>query len=97
MEVLSIPLSLTPAGGFRHVDTVSDEYKAEQVQVFVLTNKGERPMWPTFGVTDPSFGNMAEVDILEEFSTFYGASILLDRVNIIKREGAVSRIEVNFL
>lgn len=97
MEVLSVPLSLDSNGEFKHVDTTSDEYKAEQVQVFVLTNKGERQMWPTFGVTDPSFDNMAEEDILEEFSTFYGASILLDRVNIIKREGTISRIEVNFL
>ncbi len=97
MEVLSVPLSLNSSGEFKHVDTASDEYKAEQVQVFVLTNKGERPMFPTFGVTDPSFDNMAEEDILEEFSTFYGSSVLLDRVNIIKRAGAINRIEVNFL
>jgi hypothetical protein len=97
MEVLSVPLSLDATGGFKHVDTISDEYKAEQVQVFVLTNKGERVLWPTFGVTDPSFDNMAEEDILEEFSTFYGGSIMLDRVNIIKSQGKVNRIEVNFL
>ena len=97
MEVLSIPLSIDASGGFKHVDTTSDEYKAEQVQVFVLTNKGERPMWPSFGVTDPTFGNMHEQDILEEFSTFYGNSIMLDRVNIIQREGKINRIEVNFL
>ena len=96
MEVLSIPLSLDAAGGFKHVDVASDEYKAEQVQVFVLTNKGERPLYPTFGVTDPVFENMATEDLLEEFSTFYGSSILLDRVNIIKNRGSVSRIEVNF-
>ncbi|MBT6198999.1 MAG: hypothetical protein HOI21_00500 [Bacteroidetes Order II. Incertae sedis bacterium] len=96
MEVLSIPLSLDSTGGFKHVDTTSDEYKAEQVQVFVLTHKGERPVYPTFGVTDPVFDNMATEDILEEFSTFYGSSILLDRVNIIKSAGTVSRIEVNF-
>jgi hypothetical protein len=97
MDVLSIPLSIDSSGGFKHVDTASDEYKAEQVQVFVLTNKGERQSWPTFGVTDPTFDNMQEEDILEEFSTFYGSSIRLDRVNIVKREGKVDRIEVNFL
>ena len=48
-------------------------------------------------MTDPTFDNMQEEDILEEFSTFYGSSIMLDRVNIIKREGKVDRIEVNFL
>tara|TARA_B100000470_G_C19500950_1_gene263043 strand:- start:143 stop:436 length:294 start_codon:yes stop_codon:yes gene_type:complete len=97
MEVLSVPLSLDTSGEFKRVDVASDEYKAEQVQVFVLTNKGERQMWPTFGVTDPTFDNMHEQEILEEFSTFYGGSIMLDRVNIVKREGKVDRIEVNFL
>ena len=63
MDVLSIPLSIDSSGGFKHVDTASDEYKAEQVQVFVLTNKGERQSWPTFGVTDPTFDNMQEEDI----------------------------------
>tara|TARA_Y100000296_G_scaffold52838_1_gene60441 strand:- start:506 stop:799 length:294 start_codon:yes stop_codon:yes gene_type:complete len=96
MDVLSIPLSLESSGGFKHVDTASDEYKAEQVKVFVLTNKGEHLVYPTFGVIDPVFENLATEDILEGFSEFYGSSILLDRVNVIKRAGTVNRIEVLF-
>ena len=96
MEVLSIPLGFSSTGEFLKVDDTSNEYKAEQIKAFVSTHKGERPLFPTFGVDDPTFQDFSGSELLEEFTQFYGDSILIEDVDVIKKQGAVDSIEINF-
>ena len=60
------------------------------------THKNERKLFPTFGVDDPSFGEFDPASLLGEFIQFYGTSIKLQNVDVIKQRGALDTIEVNF-
>ena len=96
MDVLSIPLRFTNAGDFIKVEDTSNAYKAEQIQAFMSTHKNERKLFPTFGVNDPTFGEFDPAELLGEFIQFYGDSIQLENVDVIRQQGALDTIEVNF-
>jgi|TARA_R110000824_G_C15119270_1_gene667894 hypothetical protein len=96
MDVLSIPLGFSGNGDFIKVSDTSNEYKAEQIKAFVSTHKGERPLFPTFGTDDPTFGDFNGSELIEEFAQFYGTTIVVSNIDVIKRRGAVDSIEVNF-
>lgn len=96
MDVLSIPLRFTNTGDFVKVDDSSNSYKAEQIHAFMSTHKNERKLFPTFGVDDPTFGEFDPAQLLGEFIQFYGDTIRLENVDVIKQRGALDTIEVNF-
>ena len=96
MDVLSIPLGFSNTGEFLKVDDASNEYKAEQIKAFMSTHKGERPLFPSFGMDDPTFDEFNGSELIEEFAQFYGTSILIEDVDVIQKQGAVDTIEVNF-
>lgn len=60
--ILSHPFRFTPAGDVAVVADGTEEAHAEAVAITVLTRKGERPLVPDFGVSDPTFD---EVDLAE--------------------------------
>lgn len=97
MEVLSFPLKFSAEGDFMRVDDTSDVYKAEQVRAFVSTHKGERPLFPSFGTDDPTFDDFTGNSLVNEFIQFYGSSVVINHIDIIKKHGAIKNIEVNFL
>ena len=97
MEVLSFPLKFSAEGDFIRVDDTSDTYKAEQVRAFVSTHKGERALFPSFGTDDPTFDDFTGSTLVSEFVNFYDTSVVIDHIDVIKKQGAVSNIEVNFL
>ena len=96
MDILSVPLRFTNDGGFLKVDSTSDEYKAQQVRAMISTHQGERKLFPSFGITDPTFDDFVPEAMLEEFVKFYGDTVVVSKINVIKREGAVKNIEVKF-
>ena len=96
MDILSIPLGFSKNGEFLKVSDTSEEYKAEQIKAFVSTHKGEHPLFPSFGTDDPTFDDFTGAELIEEFAQFYGTSIVVSDIEIIKRRGAVDTIEVNF-
>tara|TARA_B100001996_G_scaffold357450_1_gene321410 strand:+ start:458 stop:754 length:297 start_codon:yes stop_codon:yes gene_type:complete len=96
MDILSIPLGFSRNGEFLKVDDASDEYKAEQIKAFVSTHKGEHPLFPSFGTDDPTFDTFTGAELISEFSQFYGSTIVISDIDIIKKRGAVDTIEVNF-
>jgi hypothetical protein len=96
MDILSMPLRFSNTGDFIKVDDDSNAYKAEQIKAFMSTHKNERKMFPTFGVDDPTFGAFDPASLLGEFIQFYGSSIQLQNVDVIRQRGALDTIEVNF-
>lgn len=62
MNALSHPFRLGLDGAAATVVVGSDEANLEAVAIHALTRKGERPLVPTFGTTDPVF---ADVDVAE--------------------------------
>ena len=55
-RILSHPFRLLPNGQIATVEQDTDAGDREQIAVMALTIRGERPLAPGFGVTDPVFG-----------------------------------------
>ncbi len=96
MDVLSFPLKINNRGEFFKVSDTSDEYKAEQIKAFISTHVGERPLFPSFGVTDPTFDRFHPLEMIDAMGHFYGATLGITDIRVIKTQGAVDTIEVNF-
>jgi hypothetical protein len=54
-QLLAFPFRLGPNRTVATVDQDTPDADGQQVAVLVLTLKGERPLVPGFGITDPSF------------------------------------------
>ena len=96
MDVLSFPLKFSTKGEFIKVSDTSEEYKAQQLRAFVSTHKDERPVFPMFGITDPTFRDFTPLELIDSIGHFYGTSLTVSEVQVIKTQGAIDTIEVNF-
>ena len=96
MDVLSFPLKFSSTVEFIRVSTTSDEYKAQQIRAFVSTHKSERKVFPMFGVTDPTFDDFVPLEMIDSMAQFYGGTLGLSDVEIVKTQGAIDTIEINF-
>ena len=61
--VLSIPFRLTPDGSIATVEHGSDSEVDEAIAALILTQVGERPMSPEYGVPDPTYAGLYPGDI----------------------------------
>ena len=96
MDVLSFPLKFSNRGEFIKVSDTSDAYKAQQIRAFVSTHKEERKVFPMFGVTDPTFDDFVPLELIDSIAQFYGSTLNLSDVEIVKNQGAINTIEINF-
>lgn len=103
MRVFSYPFRFNPGqpDSFATYDYESNEYKAQQIEAFMKTLEGVRPIYQDFGIEDPAFtgskalANFDDTTFISEFATFYG-NIVLEQVTIISSEGALSGIDIEF-
>ena len=103
MKVLSFPFRFNPSqpSQFVSYEYNEDDYKAQQVEAFVRTNRGRRPIFQDFGLEDPTFGagkvvsGFEDTTFVSEFATFYD-NITLTKVNIIASEGALAQMQIEF-
>ena len=70
--------------------------KAQQIKAFMSTHKEERKVFPAFGITDPTFEGLGSFEIIDAISQFYGVSLAIEEVEVIKGQGALETIEVKF-
>lgn len=61
--VLSFPFRIDPQGNAATTGYGTEQEVDEAIAVTVLTNMGERLMYPTFGVPDPAFAGLAPGDV----------------------------------
>lgn len=54
-QILSFPFRFTPTGDVATVDQGGEQANREQIAVLCLTVLGERPLAPSFGISDPMF------------------------------------------
>mgnify|MGYP003949217789 CR=1 FL=1 len=96
MDVLSFPLKFNNRGEFIKVSDTSEDYKAQQIKAFISTHKGERRVFPTFGISDPTFEDFQPLEMIDAIGQFYGSTLSIANVQVIKTQGAIETIEVNF-
>lgn len=79
-RVLAHPFRLTGS----NVATVEDGSDAGLIQaaaVLVTTRRGERPLVPAFGISDPAFGNLSMAEINAGL-TMFGPAISVDFIQV---------------
>jgi hypothetical protein len=94
--VLSFPFRLDSAGAVVKVDSASDAGIAEQINAFVQTTRGERPISIGFGSPDPTFEN--DVDgafIIAGLAEFLPEAIVTSAAVQMTNDGVTS-IDVEF-
>ena len=96
--VLSYPFSIdTTNGRAAVVYSSTDVYKAQQIKAFMRTDVGERIMFPTFGITDPTFDDFNSGAFYDSFSDFYSsADISIEQIEVIEEGGAVVDVVIDF-
>lgn len=69
-RILSHPFRLTPVGNVVTVEQDSDQADREQIAVLALTIRGERPLVPGFGITDPAFAGFEAGELAAGVATY---------------------------
>lgn len=98
-EVFALPFRFNPLqpGTFKTTVQGSDEHKAQEIASFLLTHKGERPLYQEYGIEDPAFLPFDESKVAADFATFYEeGSIQLDKIDLRQRSHNELGITVRF-
>ena len=84
------------------VSDESDSYKAQQINAFIKTEKNERALFPTYGITDPVFKGFDAAEFIESFTDFYKTTeICIKEVEVTNnagftRDAAAQNVAVQF-
>lgn len=68
-RLLAYPVRLDPNGAFATLED-GEEYYAQELAGLVMTEPGERPLVPEYGVEDPTFGEMDQLSIQSKVDMF---------------------------
>lgn len=78
MNLISHPFRLAPDGTVATVDEDSAAAAEEAILVLLTTRKGERPLVPAFGITDPVFGRLSLAEVNLGLADFGPAGVSID-------------------
>lgn len=82
---------------FAAVSSDTDTYKAEQIQSYLRTYKGDRLLFPSFGIDDPVFSGFDVDNFIDDFLEFYSSdTIPITSVTTATTEGVVSDVIIEF-
>lgn len=80
-RILSHPFRLGRSGQAVTVEQDTDEANAEQLAVLVLTRLGERTLVPTFGIPDPTFGEL-DAGALTAAVELHGPPVSIEQLEV---------------
>lgn len=94
-KIISHPFRLNLNGAVATVVQDSEQADREQIAVLVLTKRGERPMAPGFGITDPVF-NRVDAGEVTAGVALYGPPVTITEVTTRVGNGDEQLVEVRF-
>jgi phage baseplate assembly protein W len=94
-RILSHPFRIAGNGSIATVEQTSDQANAEQVAILILTEIGERPLVPGFGVVDPAFSTLDPAELAAGL-TAYGPDVRVTDVRIKPESDSTQLVEVDF-
>lgn len=94
--VLSFPFRLTPTGAAATVGYGTDTEIDEAIAVLALTQLGERPMAPDFGVPDPAFHGIHTGDIQVGLTDHGPAGITINTITTTPATETLSRATIQW-
>lgn len=96
MRLLSYPFRLTPAGDVATVEQGTEDEAAEALAVLILTRKGERPLVPDYGVSDPVAQGLNLAEIAAGVLDYGPPGVVIDDVSVTHPTDTLERIELTF-
>ncbi len=94
-QILSHPFRVGGNGSIATVDQNSDQANAEQIAILVLTEIGERPLIPGFGITDPTFSSLDPAEVAAGL-TAYGPDVQVIDVRVRDESDSTQLVNVDF-
>lgn len=92
--ILSYPFRLNAQGTAATTGYGTDQEIDEAIAVLVLTQIGERPLAPEFGVPDPAFAGLHVGDVQTGLDTFGPAGIQVSDVVLTPVSSTVSEADI---
>lgn len=74
MRLISLPFRLLPNGAVATIEEDSEAGDREGITHIALTIRGERPLVPDFGITDPTFDGVNPAEIAAS-AALYGPAV----------------------
>ena len=94
-EMLAFPFRVGPSGHLVTIDETSDEAVNQLVAAAVMTRPGERPLFPTFGIEDPVFSEIAGPSLAAVLSQF-GPNVGLENVETRFTDGTTQEVVITY-
>lgn len=94
-QVIRFPPSLAADGSMATVDQDDVEADAELIAAMVLTRPGERPLWPTFGITEPTFAALSKAELAAGVNE-YGPDVTITDVRVTDETATAQNVEIEF-
>lgn len=94
--VLSFPFRLNPSGVAATVGYGTDAEISEAIAVLTLTQLGERPMAPDFGVPDPAFHGIHTGDIQVGLNDHGPVGVTITSIDTIPATETLSRATIHW-
>lgn len=94
MDCLAFPIKFT-AGSIEALPEGSFEYYRQILTLSILTENGEHPITPDFGILDPTFTSIEPIDLILNTARFVPEVEILDLSPTLKIDGSFS-IEFEF-
>lgn len=95
-QILSVPFRFLPDGRAATVEQHSTAGRAEQIGVLILTERGEHPLAPGYGYTDPTWRRGLNSVELNAQLAVYGPLATVTRVAVDFTTMSNERITVEF-
>lgn len=96
MDLLSFPPRLRPDGTFATVEDGSDDANREAIALLCLTRKGERPLVPDYGITDPVASELDVAELNAALETF-GPPLLVTDADVTYPDDRTALVVLNYV
>ena len=95
MDVFAYPFRFQTNGMIAKVVQGSDADLAQKLMALVMTEPGELPLAPHFGVIDPSFDELTEGDVAAAAATFY-PELSVDSFRLKTIDSGATTVDIQF-
>lgn len=94
-RILSFPFRFTTSGQAATVEQGTEQANREQIAVLCLTVTGERPLAPSFGITDPTFGGVEPSEVIAGVAA-HGPDVQITDVRVTQDSLTTQRVDIDF-
>lgn len=94
-RILSHPFRIAANGAVAAVEQDSEQADREQIAMLILTKRGERPLAPGFGITDPTFDRVSASEVTAGVA-LYGPPVNVTEVLTTITAADEQLVEVRF-